>query len=171
MSVRKLYPFLKWVWTVPLLGWVVASAVRACSSSLFQHQVCDLGKVLDFVEANGFWLFLTLLVFGGLTLLAWRDKRHQEAREGFALLKPAKKLSPEDLDFRIVKSGEPVSQDARPFYEAIYVSRVAVPYHERVEENQGAAEVARAPVGVSHPRRGSRCYRRNAERLRKSNTS
>jgi tetratricopeptide (TPR) repeat protein len=133
--MRKLYPYLKWVWAVPISGWVLASPIRACFIGPFQGEGCQWRQGLDFMEAYGLWVVLTLLVLAGLTFFAWRDRRHHEAREDFALLKPADKLSPEDLDFKVVKSGEPVPQDQRPFYESIYVSRVAVPYHKRAEDN------------------------------------
>jgi tetratricopeptide (TPR) repeat protein len=134
--MRKLYPYLKWVWAVPISAWVLASLISACFIGPFQgEEGCQWRQGLDFMEAYGLWVVLTLLVLAGLTFFAWRDRRHHEAHEGFALITPAEKLSPGDLDFKVAKSGEPVPEDQRPFYESIYVSRVAVPYHERVEEN------------------------------------
>ena len=35
----------------------------------------------------------------------------------------------------MVRPGEPVPQDQRPFYESVYIPRIAIPYHERAKED------------------------------------
>ena len=78
---------------------------------------------------------LIYLLLEVLRFFVQRAQRRHEARGGFDLIEPTSKLSPEHLGFQVIKPGEPVSLDQRPFYESVYVHRITVPYHERANEN------------------------------------
>lgn len=78
---------------------------------------------------------LTYLLLGVLRFFSQRAFRRHEARGGFDLIESASKLPPEYLGFQVTRPGEPVPLDRRPFYESVYVHRIAVPYHERAEED------------------------------------
>lgn len=87
-----------------------------------------LGIILLFVA-------LTLLFLGVLRFAARRAHRRHDARKRFELLESASKLRPQHLGFQSIAEEEIVPQGPRPFYESVYVSRSAVPYHQRVEED------------------------------------
>ena len=78
---------------------------------------------------------LTYLLLEVLRFFTQRAHRRHEARGAFDLIESTSKLSPGYLDFQVIRPGEPVPLDRRPFYESVYVHRIAVPYRERAEEN------------------------------------
>jgi tetratricopeptide (TPR) repeat protein len=103
-----------------------SSSIKVSLTNLVRPST--LGMILLFVA-------LTLLFLGVLRFLAGRAYRRSKARESFDLLESASKLRPEHLGFRAVAQEEIVSSGSRLFYKSVYVSRVAVPYRMRVEEN------------------------------------
>jgi hypothetical protein len=88
----------------------------------------SLGMILLFVASS--LLFLVLLRF-----LARRAHRRHDARKRFDVLETASKLRPQHLGFQAIAQEEIVPQGLRPFYESVYVSRSAVPYRQRIEED------------------------------------
>src|SRR5215203_2042173 len=99
----------------------------------------NLGDLLHFSSLRIILLFaaLSYLLLGVLRFFAQRALRRHEARGGFDLIESASRLPPGYLGFQVTRPGEPVPLDRRPFYESVYVHRIAVPYHERAEVNPG----------------------------------
>ena len=110
---------------------------QGCFLGVIRGEGCKWQPVLAFVDIYYPWIVLFLLALGGITLLARQYYRRDQASGSFDLLKPASKLHPKDLGFRVVKPDgdaeleEHPALNLRPFYESTYVNRLAVLYEER----------------------------------------
>ena len=137
-----MYRPLRWVWGVLIGGLVLWPLIGICARGWILGTGCTLWKPAStFVDTHYPWLVLFLFVLGGLTWFARQDYRRRQLRQNFDLLKPVGDLLPEDLGFQVVKPGEEAELGEqsdlyrRPFYEAVYVPRLAVPYDHRANEN------------------------------------
>jgi hypothetical protein len=129
-----------------LLLLVAVPLLQQCVLGILQGESCKWQPTWSFFAANYLWIGPLLLLLCVLLIASWRaelhyqarqrqDKSLQQARKHFELLKPVSELSPEDLNFRVTRSGEDTLQYGRPFSEADYVSRTAAPYDQRGQEN------------------------------------
>src|SRR5215211_1553172 len=142
--MSRLYGLLSSLWgkilsgTFSLLMGVLGSYVYdELSKPKGSSLKLNLGDLLRPSSLGIILLFaaLTYLLLGLLRFFTQRAHRRHEARGSFDLIESASKLSPGYLDFQVTSPGEPVPLDRRPFYESVYVHRIAVPYRERPEEN------------------------------------
>jgi hypothetical protein len=134
--MSRLYGPLSSLWG-KLLSWPFSALMGVLGNYVYdelsKHKDSSLelniGDLLRLSSLGRIVLFaaLTYLLLGVLRSFAHRAHRRHEARGAFALIESAGKLPPGYLGFQLTRPGEPVPLDPRPFYESVYVSRVAVP--------------------------------------------
>lgn len=129
--VYRLYPTLKYILLTILIAGVGVSLIGTCVSGLvFEDNSCslrqDIGASLIAYGPRTLFVFLLLLMF---TFVAKRDYLYNEARQQFAIAKPAEDLHPADFGYRPVQPGAEVTPRHRPFYKE-YVPRNLTPAPE-----------------------------------------
>jgi len=122
--VRRYYPFLKGLWGLVVLGLTLGLVSNWwAAKSLNPHQVVLTQVVLDFLRNYGPWILLVIVPLALITLWAsWDERQH---RTHFDLLKPAKKIRPQDLRFQVLEPADQPTPEKRPYYPT-YISREAI---------------------------------------------
>jgi hypothetical protein len=139
--VRRLYKPLKYVLGTLIVLGILWPLAQGCFLGAIRGEGCKWQPVLAFVDTYYPWIVLFLFMLGGLTWFARQAYRRDQIGSSFDLFKPANKLHPKDLGFRVVKPEEEIELEEhsalnlRPFYESTYVPRLAVLYERRAEKN------------------------------------
>lgn len=125
--MRYVFPLIRWFW----LGVLVALGISIAVNLLFAPL---RPEVVAFVVQSGHLIGVELSVLVILTVASWlywrRDERERlkrRLRQEFALCKNVDDLTPEDLGFEVLETGQrPDDLRKRPFYP-FYAHRSAAP--------------------------------------------
>ena len=120
LSMWRLHNFLSSLWTflVIILGvGLLLGIVGNCAYDELSTRSCTLmltGR--DLLRPSVLGVAATLVLLGGLRLMATQSYRRHESIDKFALLKRVDNFSPDDLSFQVLRPGDRPDTYRRPFY-------------------------------------------------------
>jgi hypothetical protein len=129
----RLCSILKWVLGALVTLTLLGPGANWLSEVVFGRSVPGWQEI---IAVNWQWILPIYAIVGGLTWWAWRDERRRRLEQEFLLLKPASRLSPEDLGFQVLQPGQTSSAlYPRPYY-ATYIPRLAVFFYAEVNRHR-----------------------------------